>query len=729
MRVKTCLLKIVFVLISLFFSIGVRAQFPMAAHLVSNGDFDAAKDFYLKILAKDSMNFNANQELGLLLLQYYDDKGRALRYINRAIHAARQRQTLTELYLGYAQALHYNSQYEAAIPYYEKIIPTLVGKPEGEILKKQALIAIDNCKYGMQTPAPRGSEKIRVKNLGTSINSEYPEFEPIVDPENTTLMFTSRRNIVLGDKKFGPEDQTHGEMYIANNLTGRFESGMPFHNPNFPLSFLSGAQDLDALVSISQNGEHLLLCRAEQLYLADLKDGKWSTPQLLPPTINLSLKLEGGACISNDGTIIFFAASRAGGYGGMDLYRSLLPENGQWTEGENLGEDVNTSEDEDSPFLNYDENALYYSSKGLDGYGGYDIYKVRVSRKGTYKPRNVGFPINSPADDIHFSLNKNETEGYMASSRKGGAGDLDIYHLTYFDKITPVCSPVAAPVNTADNYVDFIFKDSVFEKDLVLFDARSIRIQGGQVMNCFWQINDSLYHQDSLCFSKRFQKEGNYTTKLIVATYTEADDSRKDYCISKKLAVFHPKTVDTFFEPLVKADEDKIIIKGTVEVGSLKIDTNKKELLAIKLEPIFFSTNKSDLRKDAQQAIKRNVAKMRVDATIVVKLTAHTDPRSSKDYNLKLSQKRANSVVAALEKSGIKRKRIIAVLAMGEESANAQKCKGDEACLEKIYQENRRVEFKIVGAEYIAPKQVLAKKGGKNQKTGSKPVKKPVKKK
>jgi len=158
-------------------------------------------------------------------------------------------------------------------------------------------------------------------------------------------------------------------------------------------------------------------------------------------------------------------------------------------------------------------------------------------------------------------------------------------------------------------------------------------------MNCFWQVNDSLYQQDSLCFSKRFATEDNYNIKLIVAIYSEADDSRKDYCISKKLAVFDPKTVDTFFEPLVKADEDKIIIKGTVEVGSLKIDTNKKELLAIKLEPIFFSTNKSDLRKDAQQAIKRNVAIMRVDATIVVKLTAHTDPRSSKDYNLKLSKK------------------------------------------------------------------------------------------
>jgi outer membrane protein OmpA-like peptidoglycan-associated protein len=156
-----------------------------------------------------------------------------------------------------------------------------------------------------------------------------------------------------------------------------------------------------------------------------------------------------------------------------------------------------------------------------------------------------------------------------------------------------------------------------------------------------------------------------------------------------------------------------LAIKGTADVEVVKIDTTKKQLLNIKLEPVFFNTDKADLRKDAQETIKRNVAKMKVDGAIVVKLTALTDSRASKEYNLKLAQKRANSVVAALEKGGIKRKRILAVLALGEEEAGAKICNGDAACLEKAYQHNRRVEFKVMGAEFVSKPQVLAKKSVK----------------
>ncbi len=386
------------------------AQFPQAAQLVTNGDYDGAKNYYLKVLAKDSLNFSANQEMGLLLVQYYDDKGEALFYLNRAIRSMVKKELLPELYLGFAQALHYDGQYRNAIPYYEKIGDISGANiPNGLFVKNQALLCIENCKYGINNPATRYSSKYHIKNVGNSINTPYPEFMPVVDPENTALLYTTRRSIVIGGKKDDTEEKEYGDMYCATNSSGKFASGMPFNKQNFSVKFLESTATQDVLVSISTNGTKILICRANLLYLAELKDGSWTTPVLLPPTINIAPKFEGQACISNDGEIIIFNANKAGGYGGMDLYRSVLTPGGEWSEAETLGEDINSSEDEGSPFLNADESTLYYSSKGLNGYGGFDVYKVKISRSGTYKPTNMGLPFNSPADDMGFVMNKSET--------------------------------------------------------------------------------------------------------------------------------------------------------------------------------------------------------------------------------------------------------------------------------------------------------------------------------
>ncbi len=704
-----------FILIAgLLFSARVFAQFPQAAHLVLNGDYDGAKSYYLKVLEKDSLNFSANQELGLLLVQYFDDKGHALFYLERAIRCVKKKELLPELYMGFAQALHYDSQYKLAISYYDKVTPILVNTPNGAQIKRQTLRNIENCKYGIKNTPSANSRKYRIKNLGNGINSAYPEFLPVVDPENSTLLFTAQKHIVLGDKKDGPEDKSHGEMFIANRATGKFESGMPFYKPNFPVKFLESTENLDAVISMSTNGEHLLIYRTDQLYICHLSAGKWSAPKALPVLINSTPKFEGSACIDNDGVTIFFSATRVGGFGGKDLYRTVFTEKGEWTEPENLGEDINTGEDEDAPFLNFKENTLYYSSKGLEGYGGYDIYKVKISQKGTGKPINMGMPFNSPANDINFWQNKNESEAYLSSSRKGGYGDLDIYRVLYFDK-TAEENCIAGGAD-----VDFTFRDSVFINDVASFNASNSKIKDGTILNYFWKINGVPEAADTSAFSKKFTAEGKNKISLELAVYFEAEDTRKNYCVNKELHVFHPNVIDVFFEPLVKSNEEKMTIKGTVDVTKMRIDSTKKEILNIKLEPVFFNTNKFDLRKDAVEGIKRNIAKMKIDATIVVKLTALTDPRAGKEYNLQLSQKRANSVVAALEKAGIKRKRIIAVLAVGEEEGNIKGCKGDAACLEKVYQQNRRVEFKVVGAEYLAPKVKAEKKGKKDTSIAAK---------
>lgn len=695
------------------------AQFPMAAHLVSTGDYEGAKNYYETVLSKDSLNFNANQELGLLLVQYFDDRHKALAYLNRAIRTVKKKEMLPELYLGFAQALHYDSQYEHAIPYYQKTISALNGAPAASKIKRQAETGIENCKYGMANGA-KNNRLVKVNPISAAVNTPYPEFRPIADPDNLTLFYSSRRDIELYNKKEEPEPRTPGTFFAANINEGKPVSGKLFYRPASQLKFTEGMQDLDLMMSASGNGQHMLIYRNNQLYLTDFADGKWSVARHLTATINSAPFFEGNACVNNEGNVIIYSTRKPGGFGGYDLYRSVLTSSGDWSEGENLGEDINSAGDEDFPSLSYDEKLLFYASNGLESFGGFDLFKCRINNKGTFKPVNMGLPYNSPADDIAIVYGKTGNDGYLSSSRKGTLGDYDIFRFISFEMPDEQnCTSISNPHQGDADYLDFTFKDSIFVNTPELFDAGISKISGRNIINFFWKINDTTVVNDTPRFERSFNREAIYKIKLIAATYADAEGTRKDFCIDKGLHVFNPKAVDVFFEPLVKANEDKLALKGTVDVGTLKIDSTKKEILNIKLESVFFNTNKFDLRKDAQDAIKRNISKMKVDPAIIVKLSAFTDPRASKEYNLTLSQKRANSVITALEKSGIKRKRIIAVLALGEEETSIKNCNGDAACLEKTYQFNRRVEFKIVGAEYIPPKP-SPKKGGK-KKAGAKP--------
>lgn len=695
------------------------AQFPMAAHLVLAGDYEGARKYYSDVLSKDSLNFNANQEMGLLLIQYFDDKSEALRYLDRAIRIVKKKDMLPELYLGYAQALHYDSQYESAEKYYEKIGPLANVAANADKIKRIAKLGVENCKYGAANRF-RVNKQFVISNMGDGINTSKPEFMPVAEPDGLALMYTTNREVVPGTKKDDPDIKLRGDFFISPIAGGKTESGRVFYRPTNTLAFLEGLQEQDALMYASTNGQHLLLLRNGQLYLTDLVDGKWTVGRHLPAPINAASNFEGMACISNDGKMIIFSLEKAGGFGGKDLYRSVTNEKGDWSEPENLGEEINSAEDEEAPALSYDEKYLYYSSKGLEGYGGFDVYKCKITSKGTYKPVNMGLPVNSPADDIGFFLDKTGTAGYMASSRKGTKGELDVYRVLTFDTPDEEHCITAAPSKPGDDvYVNIAFRDSVFVNDSVHFNAGVSKINGRTILNYFWKINDTAVANETAQLHRKFAREGRYKVSLVLATFSEAEANRKDYCLSKEVHVFSPNVVDVFFEPLVKANENRLALKGTVDETKLRLDSSKKDILKIQLEPVFFNTNKSDLRKDAQEAIKKNISKMKVDPTIIVKLTAMTDPRASKEYNLALSQKRASSVVAALEKAGIKKKRIIAVLAVGEEEESVKKCNGDAACIENIYQHNRRVEFKIVGAEYIAPKPAPVKKSAKPKSGGA----------
>jgi len=210
------------------------------------------------------------------------------------------------------------------------------------------------------------------------------------------------------------------------------------------------------VVGMSSNGRILIIHKNGKLYFSQMNDlGIFQKLEPLPSTINSNGDVI-AATINNDGTEIYFASNRNGGYGGTDIYVCRKINNQQWAEPENLGPSINTEYDEDFPNLSPDEQTLFFSSKGHGSMGGYDIFKAQRNPETNKfeKTKNIGYPINTSYDDMNFRISKTKRYGYMASVRGNGLGDYDIYRIVLNDE-EPEFSLIIGEIKTPTPIKDF----------------------------------------------------------------------------------------------------------------------------------------------------------------------------------------------------------------------------------------------------------------------------------
>ncbi len=174
---------------------------------------------------------------------------------------------------------------------------------------------------------------------------------------------------------------------------------------------MGGAQDPGGLFQINKAGD------------------TWSKPTLLTPNINTPKYLESTGSITPDGKTIYFASDRIGGFGGLDIYRTSLQANGTWSQPVNLGPEINSKANEDAPFIHPDQKTLFFTSDGHNTMGGRDIFVSRLVNDRWTSPENMGYPVNTTANDNYFTLIADGTRAYFSSDRKGGMGGQDIYYL------------------------------------------------------------------------------------------------------------------------------------------------------------------------------------------------------------------------------------------------------------------------------------------------------------
>ncbi len=423
------------ILLSLLSCVRLHAQLPIPGNynenfvegnkLIYEGNWPMALLYFQEAYKTDSAIANVNYKVGLCLLNSASHKKESLRFLRKSSQnvtrnydpEAFQEKKAPEIAFYYlAQSYHYNYQFDSAIMYFQSFKAILADRdPE---LTKDIDTRIgwcNNAKEFMATPLG-----ITITNMGDSINTQFPEYGAVMSVDEQTIYFTSRRS----------GDQMIDGSYYEDILTCDRKQDGTWTSAR-PISLYINSPTNEATISLSTDGQVLFLYRDDNggdIFTSTTLNGEWQYPVPLGSDINTRY-WETHATMSADGNTLYFVSDRPGGFGGRDIYRCVKLPNGKWSKALNLGPKINTAQDEDAPFIHPDQHTLFFSSKGHKSMGGFDIFFAsKDDESGVWsEPTNMGYPINTPDDDVFYMTSADGKRAYFSSVREGGFGEKDIY--------------------------------------------------------------------------------------------------------------------------------------------------------------------------------------------------------------------------------------------------------------------------------------------------------------
>jgi hypothetical protein len=400
------------------------------------GDYASALNAYAALIEKHQDNIDLNYKIGVceLMLRNHIE---AIPYLEKAKEGG---EIEAYYFLGIAYHLEEKIDEEIKLYQYYKNNKEEIKQPieNVNLLLEQAKLT----KLMMQDPV-----NVDVTNIGEPINSKYHDYVPLTYGLEEELYFTSRRPGSTGGIKDHRNDY-YEDVYVSKNEHGQW---MPPEQLNENINTAAH----DACVGISSDGQILYIFRTSEdlvtgdLYRSEMDMDGWEKPKKLGSDIN-SDAVETSASISSDDKVLYFSSNREGGYGGMDLYKVVKLPNGKWSKATNLGPTINSEYDEDSPFIHADNKTLYFSSKGHETMGGYDVFSSTFGPDYLWtEPVNLGYPINTVSNDLYFVMSSDKQTGYYSSARKGGYGGQDIYKI-HFKLEAEIMSVVKGGVESGD---------------------------------------------------------------------------------------------------------------------------------------------------------------------------------------------------------------------------------------------------------------------------------------
>ncbi len=638
---------------------------------------DVARDLYIQAAQADPENIVANYRAGDFHMKTVG-KDRAVGYFLNVLNLDPDFRFDILYWIG--RSYQYGMEFDKALAYYNRYKTKLLEKDGYRGRDRTELPDVERRMFECQNAIEfvANPAHYSIVNVGSAINSEYDDFGPVVNQDETLMVFTTRRRDGNLNQNVFSDNKPYEDIFFSEKKNGVWQPAQNIGevvNTEFHSSTLALSAEGDQLFIYQDdnNGDIFESFRKE--------DGTWTFPQPMSDNINSQGFKESSMSITPDGSVLFFASDRPGGLGGIDIYFSIKNENGEWTRSRNLGPIINTQYDDDGPFIDYDGKTLYFSSQGRKGMGGYDIFKsVYDSAEGKWgEPENLGYPINTPDDDIYFVSTEDGKRGYYASVREDGQGFTDIYMVTILqeDEVSDnIASKNIEPAETEPKQPDTTEPEKVEIEPANTFLPVTLTVTVTDENNQPVDARISLVNKAD----KRVAGKSNQGTGVYAFSVTLPEPTSHTLFVEKPGYVFQNIDIN-----LPAASSQPQELARTVSMSKLRVGTRRV------LRNIYFSFNKTTFTDESYMELNKLETMMAENAGLQIEISGHTDKIGSTAYNKDLSQRRANAVKDYLVNKGVDVRRITAV-GYGEERPMASN--DDEKDGREL---NRRVEFKVTG--------------------------------
>ena len=674
-----------------------------------NGNFRAALDEFLLLLANDPQNVDYNFYVGCCYLETYIDKSKAISYLEFVTQQPKfDKEALYQL----GRAYQFVGRFDEAIITLNKYKDILRSANDNIISGDRVIEMCFNAKELVKYPLD-----VTFENLGSRINTPYPEYNPFIPENEEFIVFTSKRPDCLGIQ-IDYDGYKTSDIYRANERRGKFGEARN-------IGSAVNTEWYEEVVGVSADGEEMLVFidnfdGYDDVYVSQRKGRYYEEYKTFGTNIN-SDGIETSAGLSTDANKLFFSREDKTTNGGTDIFMSYRMPNGTWGNPVSLGPVINTKYNETFPHLAADGKTLYFASEGHVSMGGFDIFtSVWDELTQTWStPKNLGYPINTVDEDYNISMSTTGRYGYVAQFRPEGFGEKDIYKVT-FNEIDPERSLVRGSItNIADSLKknpdmklpEFIMSVTNMEtNELIGYYKPNSR--NSNYVQILQPGEYCVYIQNPLYFDTMGVVEvlgqSSFISEII-QDYTMRPDPNAKYRMDQTYAMEIPKVEQqnlSLADEIVELEKElaklEVIKKLGYDPSLMDVDiTNTKKFKPgdkIILERIYFDFDKDNIRDESVIELSKLYYFMTSNPDMIVEVAAHTDSRGTDEYNIDLSRRRAKSVQNWLDERGIKAKRVV-TKGYGEAKPIADNLKpnGDDDLEGR--QMNRRIELTILSVD------------------------------